>query len=300
MFDRLPPEVQVYLFSLGVGLSAPVLVYWMLRGVLGHFLQAIFRNRDIERFWMRVVLLVLLAGALSKAVTYKADSDVLSDYVAIIFSLSDQVQAILESLLWTMLALFLPLLLSYTILHVGRDRVRSPKREPLSDSPNDSVHAKDRWSRLQGYDKLTDKARKVMQLADQEAHRLQHEYIGTEHVLLGLIRDGSGVAANVLKNLDVDLQKVRIETEQLIQSGPEKVHLGNLPHTPRVKQVLRYAFEESAELKHDYVGTEHLLLGLLREGDGVAAHVLMNLGLKLPDVRAELLNILGRPSPGPS
>jgi hypothetical protein len=298
MFDRLPPEIQVYLFSLGVGLSAPLLVYWMLRGVLGHFLQAIFRNRDIERFWMRVVLLVLLAGALSKAVTYKASSDVLSDYVAIIFSLSDQVQAILESLLWTMLALFLPLLLSYTILHVGRDKSRTASDESERDAEQSAGGEADRWSRLEG--RFTARARKIIQLADQEAHRWNHEYIGTEHVLLGLIREDSGVAANVLKNLDVDLQKVRIETEKLIQSGPEKVHLGNLPRTPRVKQVLRYAIEEAAELKHDYVGTEHILLGLLREEEGVAAHVLMNLGLKLADVRAEVLNILGRSSPGPT
>ena len=143
------------------------------------------------------------------------------------------------------------------------------------------------------YERFTDRARKVMQLANQEAQRFNHEYIGTEHILLGLVKEGSGVAANVLKNLDVDLRKIRLEVEKLVQSGPEMVTMGKLPQTPRTKKVIEYSMEEARNLNHNYVGTEHVLLGLLREQEGVAAQVLMNLGLKLEEVREEVLNLLG-------
>ena len=143
------------------------------------------------------------------------------------------------------------------------------------------------------FERFTDRARKVMALANQEAQRFNHEYIGTEHILLGLVKEGSGVGANVLKNLDVDLRKVRLEVEKLVKSGPEMVTMGKLPQTPRAKKVIEYAIEEARTLNHNYVGTEHLLLGLLREHDGVAAQVLMNLGLKLEEVREEVLNLLG-------
>src|SRR2546423_4695844 len=145
------------------------------------------------------------------------------------------------------------------------------------------------------YERFTDRARKVMQLANQEAQRFNHEYIGTEHVLLGLVKEGSGVAANVLKNLDIDLRKIRLEVEKIVQHGPggEQVVMGRLPHTPRAKKVIEYSIEEARNLNHNYVGTEHLLLGLLREQEGVAAQVLMNLGLKLEDVREEVMNLLG-------
>src|SRR2546427_53102 len=143
------------------------------------------------------------------------------------------------------------------------------------------------------YERFTDRARKVMQLANQEAQRLNHEYIGTEHILLGLVKEGSGVAANVLKNLDVDLRKIRLEVEKLVQSSPEVGTPGKLPQTPRAKKVIEYSIEEARNLNHNYVGTEHLLLGLLREQEGVAAQVLMNLGLRLEDVREEVLNLLG-------
>ena len=143
------------------------------------------------------------------------------------------------------------------------------------------------------YERFTDRARKVMQLANQEAQRFNHEYIGTEHILLGLVKEGSGVAANVLKNLDVDLRKIRHEVENIVQSGPDMVTMGKLPQTPRAKKVIEYAMEEARNLNHNYVGTEHLLLGLLREQEGVAAQVLMNLGMKLEDVREEVLNLLG-------
>ncbi|MEM9560404.1 MAG: ATP-dependent Clp protease ATP-binding subunit [Planctomycetota bacterium] len=146
------------------------------------------------------------------------------------------------------------------------------------------------------FERFTDRARKVMALANQEAQRFNHEYIGTEHILLGLVKEGSGVGANVLKNLDVDLRKVRLEVEKLVKAGPEMVTMGKLPQTPRAKKVIEYAIEEARNLNHNYVGTEHLLLGLLREHDGVAAQVLMNLSLKLEEVREEVLNLLGASS----
>ena len=150
------------------------------------------------------------------------------------------------------------------------------------------------------YERFTDRARKVMQIANHEAQRFNHEYIGTEHVLLGLVREGSGVAANVLKNLDIDLRKIRGEVERIVQSGPDMGTMGKLPMTPRAKKVIEYSIEEARHLFHNYVGTEHLLLGLLREQDGVAAQVLMNLGIRLEDVREEVLNLLGRNAlPGP-
>ena len=132
-----------------------------------------------------------------------------------------------------------------------------------------------------------------MALANQEAQRFNHEYIGTEHILLGLVKEGSGVGATVLKNLDVDIKKLRLEIEKLVKSGPDMVTMGKLPQTPRAKKVIEYAIEEARSLNHNYVGTEHILLGLLRENDGIAAQVLMNLGLKLEDVRQEVLNLLG-------
>ena len=137
--------------------------------------------------------------------------------------------------------------------------------------------------------------RTVMQLANQEAIRFNHEYIGTEHILLGLVEDGSGVAANALKNLDIDLRKIRLEVEKIVQSGPHRVTMGKLPQTPRAKKVIEYAIEEARTLDHNYVGTEHLLLGLLREGEGVASQVFLNLGLTLGAVRGEVLQLLGFP-----
>ncbi|HUS93136.1 MAG TPA: ATP-dependent Clp protease ATP-binding subunit [Phycisphaerae bacterium] len=143
------------------------------------------------------------------------------------------------------------------------------------------------------FERFTERARKVMALANQEAQRFNHEYIGTEHILLGLVKEGSGVGANVLKNLGVDLHRVRMEVEKLVKPGPDMVTMGKLPQTPRAKKVIEYSIEEARNLSHNYVGTEHILLGLLREHEGVAAQVLMNLGLKLEEVREEVLNLLG-------
>ena len=143
------------------------------------------------------------------------------------------------------------------------------------------------------FERFTDRARKVMALANQEAQRIHHEYIGTEHILLGLVKEGSGVGAGVLRNLGVDLKKVCLEVDKLVKSGPQKDTMGKLPQTPRAKRVIEFAIEESRNLNHNYVGTEHLLLGLLREEDGVAAQVLMNLGLKLCAARDEVMHVLG-------
>ncbi|MFH0938819.1 MAG: ATP-dependent Clp protease ATP-binding subunit [Planctomycetota bacterium] len=143
------------------------------------------------------------------------------------------------------------------------------------------------------FDRFTDRARKVMSLARQEAERFNHDYVGTEHILLGLVKEGSGVAANVLENLDVDLEKVRLEVEKLVKPAPNVVTMGQLPFTPRAKKVLEFSIDEARALDHNYVGTEHLLLGLLREQEGLAAQVLMNLGLKLEDVRNEVMEFLG-------
>ena len=143
------------------------------------------------------------------------------------------------------------------------------------------------------FERFTDRARKVMALANQEAQRFNHEYIGTEHVLLGLVKEGSGVGATVLKNLDVDIKKLRLEVEKQVKSGPDMVTMGKLPQTPRAKKVIEYAIEEARSLNHNYVGTEHILLGILRETEGIAAQVLMSVGLKLEEVRQEVLNLLG-------
>jgi ATP-dependent Clp protease ATP-binding subunit ClpA len=145
------------------------------------------------------------------------------------------------------------------------------------------------------YEKFTDRARKVMQLANQEAQRFNHEVIGTEHVLLGLAKEGGGVGANVLKNLDIDLRKIRREIERIVQSGPEIV-MGKLPQTPQTKNAIAYAIEEARNLNHDYIGTEHLLLGLLHEKEHIAAQILVNLGTTLEAVREEVLNLLN-PTP---
>jgi len=142
------------------------------------------------------------------------------------------------------------------------------------------------------YEQFTDRARKVMQLANKEAQRFRHEYIGTEHILLGLVHEGAGVAANVLKNLNIDLQRIRREVEEIVQRGPDSIYMGKLPQTPRAKKVIEFAIDEARRLTHNYVGTEHLLLGLLREQEGVGAQVLMNLGLRLDFIREEVLKLL--------
>jgi ATP-dependent Clp protease ATP-binding subunit ClpC len=146
------------------------------------------------------------------------------------------------------------------------------------------------------FDRFTDRAKKVMNLARQEAQRFNHEYLGTEHILLGLVQEGSGVAANVLRQMSIDLSKIRSEVEKLVKTGPSMVTMGQLPFTPRAKKVLELSMEEASNLGHNYIGTEHLLLGLIKENEGIAAKVLTNLGVKLEDVREEVLEFLGADS----
>src|SRR5277367_2748255 len=136
---------------------------------------------------------------------------------------------------------------------------------------------------------FTPRAQQVLALARKEADRLNHNFLGTEHLLLGLIKLGQGVAVNVLQSMGIDLESVRIEVEKQVGSGPDQKMIGNIPYTPRVKKVIALAQKEAKNLNHTYVGTEHLLLGLLREGDGVAAKVLRNLGLDLAQTRSKIL-----------
>jgi ATP-dependent Clp protease ATP-binding subunit ClpC len=165
------------------------------------------------------------------------------------------------------------------------------------------------------YERFTDRARQAMRLADEEARRLNHECVGTEHILLGLIAAGTGVATTVLKNLGVELQNIRFEVENLAPPKPEipvaetkpetsgvmsmlrsVVGIGSRPkrlgQTPRAKKVIEYAMEAARHFKHNYVGTEHLLLGLLREHDGVAAQTLRNLAVRFEAVQEEIISLL--------
>ena len=143
------------------------------------------------------------------------------------------------------------------------------------------------------FDKFTDRARKIIALAQKEAERFHHDYIGTEHLLLGLVKEGSGVAVTALNNLNVDVDKVRREVEKLVVVNDKEAPTAPLPFTPQAKRVLELASEEARALGHPYIGTEHILLGLLSENDSVAAQVLINLDLKLEDVRNEILDLLG-------
>ncbi len=140
---------------------------------------------------------------------------------------------------------------------------------------------------------FTDRVRKVLAMAREEAIRLQHDYVGTEHILLGLIREGEGVAAAVLTNLNVDLDQIHERVEESVRKGKATIALGELPYTSRAKKVLEFAMAEARDFSHSYVGTEHLLLGLLREEKGIAAQVLNSLDVTLEEARAETLKVLG-------
>jgi len=148
------------------------------------------------------------------------------------------------------------------------------------------------------FNRFTERARKVIILAKEEARRFNHDYIGTEHILLGLIREGEGVAATVLQKMGVSLENIRLEIEKLVQPGPTTQIIGDIPFTPRAKKALELAAEEARSLGHNYIGTEHLLLGLIREGEGIASQVLLNLGLDLERVRNEVMELLGSALPG--
>src|SRR6202049_2215034 len=169
------------------------------------------------------------------------------------------------------------------IRHIGRlmgcGRLRTSSRGKMND--------RDRFNRF------TERARKVLQLAQEEAQRFNHNYIGTEHLLLGLVREGEGVAAKVLGNLGVELNKVRSAVEFIIGRGDRTV-AGDIGLTPRAKKVIELSVDEARRLNHHYIGTEHLLLGLVREGEGVPAGVLESLGVSLDKVRSQVIYVLNQ------
>src|SRR6516164_6998547 len=139
---------------------------------------------------------------------------------------------------------------------------------------------------------FTPRAQQVLALARKEADRFNHNFLGTEHLLLGLIKLGQGVAVNVLQKMGLDLETVRMEVEKQVGTGPDQKMIGNIPYTPRVKKVLDLAKREAKNLNHTYIGTEHILLGLLREGDGVAARILRSLDVDIEQTRQEILKEL--------
>ena len=141
------------------------------------------------------------------------------------------------------------------------------------------------------FDRFTDRARRVIVLAQDEARMLNHNYIGTEHLLLGLIHEGEGVAAKALESLGISLEAVREQVEEIIGQG-QQAPTGHIPFTPRAKKVLEFSMREALQINHPYIGTEHILLGLIREGEGVAAQVLIKLGADLNRVRNQVLQLL--------
>ncbi len=144
------------------------------------------------------------------------------------------------------------------------------------------------------FERFTDRARRVVILSQEEARLLNHNYIGTEHILLGLIGEGEGVAARALESLQISLESVRGQVEEIIGQGASSP-TSHIPFTPRAKRILELSLREALKLKHNYIGTEHILLGLLREGEGVAAQVLVKLGAGLPRVRERVLQLLEAP-----
>jgi len=141
------------------------------------------------------------------------------------------------------------------------------------------------------FERFTDRARRVVVLAQEEARMLNHNYIGTEHILLGLIHEGEGVAAKALESMDISLEAVRAQVEEIIGQG-QQAPSGHIPFTPRAKKVLELSLREALQLGHNYIGTEHILLGLIREGEGVAAQVLVKLGADLNRVRQQVIQLL--------
>jgi len=165
----------------------------------------------------------------------------------------------------------------------------------MAQRPGEAQKGKQAFDPMERFDKFTDRARKVLTLAQDEAQRFNHNYIGTEHLLLGLVREGEGVAARVLENMNVELAKVRTAVEFIIGRGDRPV-VGEVGLTPRAKRVIELAIDEARRLGHNYIGTEHLLLGLVREGEGIAAGVLESLGVNLDKVRHEVIRVLSQSS----
>ncbi|HLU31076.1 MAG TPA: Clp protease N-terminal domain-containing protein, partial [Acidimicrobiia bacterium] len=144
------------------------------------------------------------------------------------------------------------------------------------------------------FERFTDRARRVVVLAQEEARSLNHNYIGTEHILLGLLNEGEGIAAKALESLGIGLDSVRDEVVKIIGPG-QQAPTGHIPFTPRAKKVLELSLREALQLGHNYIGTEHILLGLIREGEGVAAQVLQQLGAELQKVRQSVIQLLSGP-----
>jgi len=149
------------------------------------------------------------------------------------------------------------------------------------------------------FQRFTERARQVVVLAQDEARALRHNYIGTEHLLLGLLREEQGLAARVLESLDVTVEEVRVQVVRLVGQGDE-VTTGQIPFTPRAKKTLEHATREAPALGHEFVGTEHLLLGLVRENDGVATRILVDLGADADKIRDEVIKAAGVPRPSAS
>ena len=147
------------------------------------------------------------------------------------------------------------------------------------------------------FERFTDRARRVVVLAQEEARMLNHNYIGTEHILLGLIHEGEGVAAKALESLGISLDAVRQQVEEIIGQG-QQAPSGHIPFTPRAKKVLELSLREALQLGHNYIGTEHILLGLIREGDGVAAQILVEGGVRLDPARTQVIRLLHDSSGG--
>lgn len=144
------------------------------------------------------------------------------------------------------------------------------------------------------FEKFSQRARKVLTLAQEEAHRFNHNYIGTEHILLGLVRENEGLAIKVLANLNIQPNSIRAAVEDIIARGDQTRTGNEIGLTPRAKKAIEYAVDEARQLNHSYIGTEHLLLGLIREKDGIAASVLDNLGVTLDNVRDEIIRTLNQ------
>jgi ATP-dependent Clp protease ATP-binding subunit ClpC len=146
------------------------------------------------------------------------------------------------------------------------------------------------------FERFTDSCRKAMTLANQQAQHYNHEYIGTEHILLGLARESESIGPQALHNMTIDIDKLRIEIEKLVKMGPDTVHHGKLPQTPRAKKVIEWAIDEARVLNRHDIGTEHLLLGLLRVKDGIACQVLNSFGITYNKARGEVLRLIGEES----
>ena len=145
------------------------------------------------------------------------------------------------------------------------------------------------------FERFTERAKQVVVLAQEEARALKHNYIGTEHILLGLLREEEGLAARVLESLDVTVEEVRAQVARIIGPGDEPIVSGQIPFTPRAKKVLELSLREALSLKHNYIGTEHILLGLVRENEGVAARILVDFDADAETIRNEIMRVLSGP-----